>query len=116
MADAALELHHTGPQNDRGRAATVCRIMNIANHSINLHSRPILVAVAMMLGGCTAPAVTEDSPNAVTIRYDGIVNGIDDATAAAQRACARHGKTARLRETAYQGLGAGLRYAHFDCI
>jgi hypothetical protein len=90
--------------------------MNIANHSTYLHSRATLVAVAVMLAGCTAPAVTEDSPNAVTIRYDGIVNGIDDATAAAQRACARHGKTAQLRKTAYQGLGAGLRFAHFDCI
>ena len=91
------------------------RIVNMINHSIYLRSRAILVAVGV-LAGCAAPAVTEDSPSAVTIRYDGIVNTIDEATAVAQRACARHGKAARLRKTAYQGLGAGLRFAHFDCI
>jgi hypothetical protein len=49
----------------------------------------------------------------VTLRY-GSLDGIDEATQLAQKACAAHGKTARLRHSANFGLSE--RYAHFDCV
>jgi hypothetical protein len=70
-----------------------------------------------MLAGlcaCSGPRIIEDTPAAVSIRYDGIVQTLEDATAAARRACTRYGKTAQLRTTDFV---ANLeRYAHFDCI
>ena len=71
------------------------------------------IAALGLLGACSGPTVIENSATAVTVRY-GATDGIDDATALAQRACAAHNKTARLRNTANFGLTD--RYAHFDCI
>jgi hypothetical protein len=79
-------------------------------------ARPALLAAVLALAGCDAVRVVESSPSAVSVRYDGILNGLDEATAQAERACAAHGKTAKLRKVYYQGLGAGERYAHFDCV
>ena len=62
---------------------------------------------------CSGPALVESSPAAATVRY-GSLDGIDGATKIAQRACAAHGKSARLRNTADFGLTD--RYAHFDCV
>jgi hypothetical protein len=42
------------------------------------------------------------------------MDGIDEATQLALKACAIHHKTARLRSTANFGLSE--RYGHFDCI
>ena len=69
----------------------------------------LLVAIA----ACSGPAVVESSETAVTVRYGGM-DGIDEATRLAQRACAVHRKTARLRNTANFGLSE--RYGHFDCV
>ena len=44
------------------------------------------------------------------------MNGLDQATELAKTSCAAHGKTAKLRKTYYEGLGAGERFAFFDCI
>ncbi len=67
------------------------------------------------LGACTAtPTVVENSTAAVTVKYDGIANNIDDATQVAQKACAAHGKIARLRNVSDQGLGQ--HYGHFNCV
>lgn len=75
-----------------------------------------LLLCALALSGCKGPAVLENSASSVTVRYDGIETTLDDATRVAARACASHGKNARLRNTAFQGLGLGERYAHFDCV
>lgn len=68
-----------------------------------------LVAVA----ACSGPAVVESSATAVTVRY-GSMDGIDEATQLALKACAIHHKAARLRNTANFGLSE--HYAHFDCV
>ena len=67
----------------------------------------------LLLAGCSGAAVVESSATAVTIRYDA-GGGIDEATELAQKACAAHRKTARLRTTANFGLTD--RYAHYDCV
>jgi hypothetical protein len=71
------------------------------------------VSALVMLAACSGTAVVESSETAVTVRY-GAMDGIDEATAIAQRACTAHHKTAQLRNTANFGLTD--RYAHFDCI
>jgi hypothetical protein len=70
---------------------------------------PLLLAIA----ACSGPAVVESSGTAVTVRY-GSLDGIDEATRLAQKACSVHGRTARLRTAANFGLND--RYGHFDCV
>jgi hypothetical protein len=72
-----------------------------------------LVALAGLCA-CSAPRITEDTPQAVTVRYDGVVQTLEDATAAAQTVCATHGKTAQLRTT--DTKAALERFAHFACV
>jgi hypothetical protein len=79
-----------------------------------IHFRLYFVALlTLAIAACSGPAVVESSATAVTVRY-GSVDGIDEATQLAQKACAVHRKTARLRNTANFGLGE--RYGHFDCL
>src|SRR5437763_541783 len=61
---------------------------------------------------CSGPSAVESSATAGTVRY-GSMDGIEEATQLAQKACAVHHKTARLRKTANFGLSE--RYGHFDC-
>jgi hypothetical protein len=75
---------------------------------------PLLTAL-LMLTACDAVQIVERSDTHVSVRYDGVMNGLDQATQLAQKACAAHGKTAQLRKTYYEGLGAGERFAFFDC-
>ena len=76
--------------------------------------RIVLLSVLLVLVACTStPTVVESSATAVTVRY-GSLDGIDQATQIAQKACAVHRKTARLRTTANFGLSE--RYGHFDCV
>jgi hypothetical protein len=75
---------------------------------------PACVVVAALAAGCAEPRLTEDSPSAVTVRYDGLAQSLDDATATAQRACAAHGKTAQLRSNDVRTALA--RFAHFNCV
>ncbi len=76
-----------------------------------------LLAVASIffvtLVGCSGPAVVENSATAATVRY-GSLDGVEEATKLAQKACALHNKTARLRNTTNFGLNE--RYGHFDCV
>jgi len=67
----------------------------------------------LTMAACSGLAIVESSATAVTVRY-GSLDGIDEATQLAQRACAVHRKTARLRNIANFGLSE--RYGHFDCI
>jgi hypothetical protein len=66
------------------------------------------------LAACASLKVTDDTPNSVTIRYDGVASSFDDATAAANQACAKYGKTAKLRED--DRKAALESYAHFYCV
>jgi hypothetical protein len=75
--------------------------------------RPACLAALLLLAGCSALGAVESSPDAVTVRYSAI-DGIENATQLAQKACAVHHKSARLRNTANFGLTD--RYAHFDCV
>ena len=58
--------------------------------------------------------VVENSPTAVTVKYGGLGTDIDDATQLAQKVCASHGKTARLRKVNNEGIGR--HFGHFDCV
>jgi len=75
-----------------------------------------ILCLAMLAGlsGCWHMRIVEDTPMAVSIRYDGVVRSLEDATAAAQKACAAHGKIAHLRAT--ETIAAAEHYAHFDCV
>ena len=77
--------------------------------------RATALLAILMLAGCSGLLVTEDTPMAVTVRYDGIVHHLADATALAERACARHGKTARLRRTDDEHYVA-QHFAHYACL
>ena len=76
----------------------------------------VCLASLALLIGCDPVQIIEGSDTHVSIRYDGVMNGLDQATALANRSCAQHGKAARLRKTYYEGLGAGERFAFFDCV
>ncbi len=79
-------------------------------------ARIALLIALLAPTGCDAVQVVEGSETHVSVRYDGMMNGLDQATLLAQKACAAHGKTANLRKTYYEGLGAGERFAFFDCV
>jgi hypothetical protein len=75
----------------------------------------VLGLVALIdLCACSPLVITEDTPETVSIRYDGVVKKLSDATAAANQACAAHGKIAHLRGT--EAKAALERFAHFDCV
>jgi hypothetical protein len=77
--------------------------------------RIVLLSVLLALVACTStPTVVENSATAVTVRYDGIANKIDDATQVAQKVCASYDKIARLRKVNDEGIGQ--HFGHFDCI
>ncbi len=78
--------------------------------------RAIVLTAILLLCACDAVQIAEGSDTHVSVRYDGMMNGLDQATQLAQKACAEHGKTAKLRKTYYEGLGAGERFAFFDCV
>jgi hypothetical protein len=78
--------------------------------------RIITLAALMSLAACDPVGIVEGSDTHVSIRYDGIGNGLDRATELAQKACGEHGRIARLRRTYQEGLGLGERFAFFDCV
>ena len=76
---------------------------------------PALLSGLLALTACSAtPTVVENSATEVAVRYDGIVNKLDDAKQLAQKACAAHDKVARLRKVDDQGIGQ--HFGYFDCI
>ena len=77
--------------------------------------RVALLSGLLALAACTAtPTIVENSPAEVAVRYDGIVNKIDDAKQMAERACAAKDKIARLRKVDDEGLGQ--HFGYIDCI
>jgi hypothetical protein len=73
-----------------------------------------LGAVMVGLAACSSMKIIQDTPESVSIRYDGVATSLDDATAEANRLCAAHGKTAKLRET--DRKAALESYAHYYCV
>jgi hypothetical protein len=73
----------------------------------------IWLAALSGLSACSQTQVVENTHAAVTVHYGGM-RTLSDATAAAEKACAAHGKAAKLRST--QNLGLAEHSAHFDCI
>jgi hypothetical protein len=74
-----------------------------------------LLAGLLALTKCTStPTIVENSATEVAVRYDGIVNNLDDAKQAAQKACAARDKVARLRKV--DALGVGQHFGYFDCV
>jgi hypothetical protein len=80
------------------------------------YRRLVAVVALLTLTKCDPVQIIEGSDTHVSIRYDGVMNGLDQATELAKTSCAAHGKTAKLRKTYYEGLGAGERFAFFDCV
>ena len=74
------------------------------------------MAGLVLLAACDPVQVVEGNETHVSIRYDGVMNGLGQATELAQKMCAEHGRIAKLRKTYYEGLGAGERFAFFDCV
>jgi len=73
--------------------------------------------LSMLAGLCACSAdvqIVETTASAVTVRYDGITQSLEDAAAAANKACAAYGKTAHWRSTSKMGISE--RSAHFDCV
>jgi hypothetical protein len=75
-----------------------------------------LIGFLPLLAGCDPVQIVEGSDTHVSIRYDGIANGLDAASRLAQSSCGQYGKIAKLRKTYHEGLGVGERFAFFDCI
>jgi hypothetical protein len=77
--------------------------------------RIALFSALLAVTACSGTAeVVENSPTAVTVKYAGFGTDIDDATQLAQKVCASHGKTARLRKVNNEGIGR--HFGHFDCV
>src|SRR5271163_1152124 len=76
----------------------------------------VAVATLLTLTKCDPVHVIEGSDTHVSVRYDGVMNGLDQATELAKTSCAAHGKTAKLRKTYSDGLGAGERFAVIDYV
>jgi hypothetical protein len=75
---------------------------------------PLWLVVLAGLCACSQVQIVENTPMAVSVRYDGVVQTLEDATAAAQKACAAYGKTAHLRTT--EMIATIEHFAHFDCV
>jgi hypothetical protein len=78
--------------------------------------RAVLFAGLLLLTACDAVQIVENADTHVSVRYDGLMNGLDQATELAKKACAAHGRIAKLQRVYYEGLGAGERFAFFDCV
>ena len=102
-----------GPGQKRYGENYRLRLRRSANRAVWLAGVAMLAA---SLVACDPVQIVEGSDTHVSIRYDGVKNGLDEATQLAQKACAEHGRTARLRRTYYEGLGVGERFAFFDCV
>ena len=83
---------------------------------LRAHCGALLIGLLPLLAGCDSVQIVEGSDTHVSIRYDGVANGLDAATRVAQSSCGQYGKIAKLRRTYYEGLGVGERFAFYDCI
>ena len=79
-----------------------------------LCGRVLALSVLGGLGACAPRKITDDTDTMVTIRYDGVVDTLDDATATANKLCAAHGKVAKLRDADMKAVLE--RFAHFSGV
>jgi hypothetical protein len=68
-----------------------------------------------VLCGCSGPRIIENTPAAVTVRYDPVLDSLEDVAAAATKACAAYGKIARPRQSETRKTLVD-RSAHFECV
>jgi hypothetical protein len=73
----------------------------------------LCLAAVTPLCACSGVQVVNQTPTTVNIRYNGALETLDDAKAAAQTVCAARGKTAQLRDTDIKGTLD--RIANFNC-
>jgi hypothetical protein len=109
LAYHKLDIRHALRRQKRNGARARLRVTPIA-------ARAASVTVLLLLAACDPVQVIEGSDSHVSVRYDGVMNGLDQATELATKACAAHGRTAKLRKTYQEGLGVGERFAFFDCV
>jgi hypothetical protein len=83
---------------------------------LRIRAGAVLIGLLPILTSCDPVQIVEGSDTHVSIRYDGVANGLDAATRLAQSSCGQYGKIAKLRRTYYEGLGVGERFAFYDCI
>jgi hypothetical protein len=76
--------------------------------------KPLWLVVLAGLCACSGARIVENTPTAVSVRYDGVVETLEDATTTARQACGAYGKTAHLRTT--EMIATIEHYAHFDCV
>ncbi|HXO90511.1 MAG TPA: hypothetical protein VN849_06945, partial [Stellaceae bacterium] len=82
---------------------------------ISRKSWRVAFSALVVLSACTStPTVVRNTDTEVAVRYDGIVNSLDDARQMAEKTCAARNKTARLRRVSDQGLGQ--HYGYFECV
>jgi hypothetical protein len=86
----------------------------MGSHGMRVFRVFALLVILAEACGCSAMKVEEATPQAVSIRYDGLIQTLEDATEVARKNCALHGKTAYLRTV--KETTTFERYAHFDCV
>ncbi len=109
-------IQHAVRRQKRSRGGARLRATAGAARIADLGTLLLPLLLMLLLSGCDPVQIVEGSDTHVSIRYDGIMDGLDQATALAKRSCAAHGKAAKLRRTYHEGLGAGERFAFFDCV
>jgi hypothetical protein len=86
--------------------------MTFRKHRIH---RIALLCGLLAVTACSGTTeVVENTPAAVTVKFGGFGTDIDDAKQVAEKVCASHGKTARLRRVNDEGIGH--HFGHFDCV
>jgi hypothetical protein len=83
----------------------------------SLARRSPWLALLASLAACSTVQLTENTVQAVTVHYYGVVPlppSLDEATDIARRACAARGLNAHLRTI--NEVTTLDHYAHFDCV
>jgi hypothetical protein len=94
---------------DRRREA-----IKLALGRMKVHRAFPLLLILAGVSGCAGMKVEESTAQAVSIRYDGIIETLEDATEVARKDCARYGESVHLRTT--KEVTTFERYAYFDCV
>ena len=75
----------------------------------------LTVAGAAILAGCaTSPSLVQTTSDGVTVQYDSAYSNVVDATATADKACAKNGRHAELAGDEFKGNDVHI--ATFKCV